>query len=126
MGPRGQASVVLSTVSQLFVYRISDSLSFAVSMITCNISTSDISAFQFADRIFRIVSLSMIADLTTSYHLSLGLPTLLCPAHTLLPLGCTDIVFISSSSGALSRCANKVMCCCCSFLDSLMITLFVL
>ena len=36
----------------------------------------------------------------------------LTSAHTILPLGCTAIFFISSSSGALSRCANRVICLC--------------
>ena len=73
-GPRGQSSVV-------FVYSILESLSLAVSKISCSISISDM--------------------VVTSYYLSLGLPTLLCPAHIMFPLGCMGIFFISSSSGAL-------------------------
>ena len=91
VGPRGQSSVVFVYTSVAFVYNILESLSLVVSMIICSISISDMVVFQFASRMFRRVSLSMIADLTTPSHLTFGLPTLLCPAHTLLPLGCMGI-----------------------------------
>ena len=107
MGLRGHSGVVFVYSIAVIVYNMLDSLSLAVSMMMCSISISDMLVFQFAGRTFRRVSLSMIAHLTTSYHLGLGLPTLLCPAHTLLPFGCIDILFVSSCSGALSKCAKS-------------------
>ena len=77
----------LSVDALVVCYNIVESLSCAVSMIICNISISDISFFQFVGEILRLASLSMVADLTISYHFSLGLPTLLNPAHTLFTIG---------------------------------------
>ena len=76
-------------------------LSCAASIMTCTISFSDMAVFQFRGNMSSVVSFLTTASPTIPYHFSFGLPTLLCPALTLCPLGRIDIFFISSSSGVL-------------------------
>ena len=117
VGPRGHSGVALLVYDiVVIVYNMLDSLSLAVPMMICSISMSDMLVSQFEGRTFRRMSLSMIADLTTSYHLSLGLPTLLCPVHMILPLGCIDML-ISYYSGDLNECAKRVIGFCFNLFD---------